>query len=272
LEASNATDPALGTSLLLAHCYERQERTASAWALFREVASLAAKSSDVDRAHIARVRAADLDSRLSRVTIDVNPTQISTLTVTLDDTTVPAASFGLAIPVDPGKRLLRATAANHSPYEQLVDVMPGPAALHVQIPTLTPLPRRPAEESPSVSNDVPADREPESGKNLVWVSGGLGVLAVGASATLVILAKTDYDESLGNCRTETLCSPRGLELRGAAEKKANWATVSGAVGVGLLGASLGLWLFDDDDETVPEGKVSLGATPNSANLTLEHRF
>src|SRR5688500_5523674 len=50
LEESNRIDPAVGTLLYLGECYERVGKTASAWATFREAASLATNSSQPDRA------------------------------------------------------------------------------------------------------------------------------------------------------------------------------------------------------------------------------
>src|SRR3954470_22350515 len=53
LEESERIDPAVGTLLYLGECYERMGKTASAWATFREAASLANNSNQADRARVA---------------------------------------------------------------------------------------------------------------------------------------------------------------------------------------------------------------------------
>jgi hypothetical protein len=45
-DASDRLDPALGTRLWLADCYDRAGKTASAWALFVEVADRAERGAD----------------------------------------------------------------------------------------------------------------------------------------------------------------------------------------------------------------------------------
>src|SRR6188768_4533635 len=61
LEESERIDPAIGTLLYLGECYEKTGRTASAWATFREAASLANTSNQADRARVASARAQGLE-------------------------------------------------------------------------------------------------------------------------------------------------------------------------------------------------------------------
>jgi serine/threonine-protein kinase len=56
LEESERIDPAVGTLLYLGECYERVGKTASAWATFREAASLANNMNQSDRARVAGSR------------------------------------------------------------------------------------------------------------------------------------------------------------------------------------------------------------------------
>src|SRR6478752_6509904 len=73
LEESERIDPAVGTLLYLGECYERAGKTASAWATFREAASLANNMNQGDRARVAGSRAQDLEPRLSRLSIELAP-------------------------------------------------------------------------------------------------------------------------------------------------------------------------------------------------------
>src|SRR3954470_23411052 len=58
--ASQELDPALGTTLYLADCYEQLGKTASAWALFQEAADGARRAQQADREQIATERAQNL--------------------------------------------------------------------------------------------------------------------------------------------------------------------------------------------------------------------
>src|SRR5215470_3965724 len=73
LERSQHIDPGVGTLLYLAECYEKSNRTASAWATFREAADAADRAKESVRARTGRDRAARLEPFLSRLTIQVAP-------------------------------------------------------------------------------------------------------------------------------------------------------------------------------------------------------
>src|SRR6186713_2867899 len=68
---SQRLDPAIGTLLNLADCYEKVGRTASAWAAFREAAALSHHGGDAKREAVAKERAAALEAQLSTLAIAV---------------------------------------------------------------------------------------------------------------------------------------------------------------------------------------------------------
>src|SRR5512138_3647032 len=63
-EASLRYDPAVGTRLNLATCYEKVNKPASAWGQYREAADVAAKQGDTKRRDFAQKAAAALEPRL----------------------------------------------------------------------------------------------------------------------------------------------------------------------------------------------------------------
>src|SRR5207245_4895145 len=73
---SNRLDAGIGTMLYLADCYEKSGQTASAWAQFREVASLAARQGD-PREKIARERVARLEPKLSKLSVSVSAADVT---------------------------------------------------------------------------------------------------------------------------------------------------------------------------------------------------
>src|ERR1017187_9987356 len=69
LEESQKNDAGLGTQFHLADCWQHLGRTASAWALFREVQSGARALGQTGRERVARDRALALEPWLSKIII-----------------------------------------------------------------------------------------------------------------------------------------------------------------------------------------------------------
>src|SRR5262249_41226110 len=109
LAASQKLDPGVGTMLNLADCHEKSGKTASAWVEFREVISSARAAGSKEREQLARTRAAALEKKLARLTITVDGAGAK-VQVTRDGVAIDHAAFGTAVPVDPGKHVVEATA------------------------------------------------------------------------------------------------------------------------------------------------------------------
>src|SRR5687767_6169905 len=71
LEESLRLDHGMGTQFNLAHCWDKLGRTASAWALFLDVAAAARASNQPQRETAARERAKALEPKLTRMRIEV---------------------------------------------------------------------------------------------------------------------------------------------------------------------------------------------------------
>ena len=142
-KASQELDPALGTLLRLADCYDRDGKTASAWATFKEVSSLAEQRGQVDRKRMADERVTDLETRLSRLELRVavkDPPK--GFEIQLNGVTVPKASYNAALPVDPGLQEVRALAPGHEPWTGSIDVPKGPADAGLDVPALKLAPKK----------------------------------------------------------------------------------------------------------------------------------
>src|SRR6185503_9463067 len=114
LEASQKLDPAPGTQFHLADCYEKIGRTASAWALFLEVAAQARSRIRAEQEKIARERASALEPKLSKLTFEVAAgARVPGLRVTRNGTEIDAALFGTPISVDPGPQRIVAEAPGY---------------------------------------------------------------------------------------------------------------------------------------------------------------
>jgi hypothetical protein len=274
LEASLELERGLGTLLLLAHCYEMIGRTASAWALFQDARALALADGEDERAEVARVRAEALSGKLSRLRIHRSARAPRALGVRRDGVPMPAESLDVALPVDPGEHRIEVTAKGYEPQSLRVLIRAGEPLTSVTLPELRPSPKR---ATPRNSPDAAAQAEGAApARVLAYTSGALGAAGVVLGATYGLMARAEYQRSLDHCRTESLCSQRGLALRDGAEGDAQIATISFAAGGGLLATSLVLFLVAPSDgpseHTIALSVPLLRLEPRGGSVAWEGTF
>lgn len=261
-EASESQDVAVGTLLRLGDCYERTGRLASAWARFREASSLAQTQGMADRVRIANIRARSLAYRMGRLTIVAPQPLPAGFHLELDGVAVSSASFGAPLPVDAGTLVLRAAAPGFVPIERRVSV-PSTDSARVKV-SLAPLQPDPAlatggeprtlvvrlapvaaTPAPAPATRVAPRPAPEPKEDLGYgtrVAGislaALGGLGLATSGVMAIFAKKRDNASRQYCPEGDACTRHGVELRHEAGKLADAATISAAVGGGLLATGL----------------------------------
>jgi hypothetical protein len=265
-EASESLDVAVGTLLHLANCYESIGRLATAWARFREARSLAAAQSMPDRERIAAMRAEALEPKLARMAISV-PAQVPRgFSVRLGETVVPRASWGSAIPLDAGLVTVEASAPGHESFRKQVSVPVEPGArVTVEVPPLRALRVSPTRPASAVVNDDRGD-----GMRTIGLTVGVvGALGLASSGALTIVATKRNDESLKHCpMSVNRCSSDGIELRNEAGRLADLATVSAAVGAGLV--ITGVVLYIASPRSRKEGvSVAVGPTFHARGAGLQ---
>lgn len=276
-EASNAIDPGLGVKLWLADCYDRVGRTASAWGLFSEAAAIAHQSSQAERERLANERAADLEQRLSKLELRPPAGGLPDgSSVTLNGTTIPAASVGSALPVDPGDEVIVVRAPGFQTLTLRRSVPPGPASILLSVPPLEP---EPVASAPRDARAPGGDRgtkpaAPGSTQRLLAYSiGGLGVASLAGGALLAFRAHALDGQSREHCLVEepNACTVEGASLREEAQNYGNVATAAVIAG-GVLAAT-GVVLFI----TAPSGKhvsarVGASVASGGGSLFLRGRF
>lgn len=228
--ASQELDPALGTLLYLADCYDRAGRSASAWALFREVAERARRAEQPDRQRIAQERAVALESQLSRLELRV-PTarQVPGLALFSGGAPVPRASWNAILPVDPGSLRIEARAPGKKPWSTEVKIPAGPSRQVVEVPNLEAVP---AARAPALTAAPPPLERPASAQRISGlIIGGLGVGALAVGGFFGYRAYAKNQDSKGDCRADSpnACTPAGTALR---EQAADAAKISTVVMVG----------------------------------------
>jgi hypothetical protein len=268
LEASQKLDPGTGTQFHLADCYEHVGRTASAWALFLEVAARARERQRAEQEQIARGRAGVLEPKLSTLTIVVpEASRADGLVIKRDGTDVESALFGSAINVDPGRHAITAEAPGHRGFQTEVTVGPDGARETVEIPALEAV-RAGRSKAPA---GAPLDAPPKpqrSGSGLrtiAYLSLGVGVVGLGAGTFLALRSSSkrrDADELADACGARCQNSdPRAkqiTELDDSARSAKTMATIGFVVGG--VGAATGVTLLvlsrRSRKETAPAAAVT----------------
>lgn len=279
---SQSLDPALGTLLRLADCYDHVGKTASAWALFEEAKALAEREHQADRRLIAAERAGDLEGRLSRVRFEVATQRASDVQITFNGVAVPRATWTTPLPVDPGPGRVEASAPGFETWHGEVEVPEGPSELAVRIPALVAEPDPASSRAASAQARGAQDRGPQSASSsgsrqrvIGFVLGGVGVASLVAGGVLALQARSLYEDSLGQCRPEDVraCTPRGVELRDDAKLHADMATVFMVAGGALASAGFVLVVAAPTGKARRSGleRVELrpGAASAAAGVTLK---
>jgi hypothetical protein len=287
LAESHRLDPAIGTLLNLADCYEKSGKTASAWSRFLEAADVARASGQAPREKTARARAAALEPRLSRVKVDVPPaSRIPGLSVSRDGVTVGEPLWGVPAPVDPGDHTVIARAAGKKDFSAKV-VVSGEGTVVVVIPALEAgtseappvAPVAPPVASTAAPRPVPPPTAPPPAEPPPSGGGwqkptGLALTGVGAVGLVLgtvfgLRAKSKNDDSLAQCRSNdaTACTQEGKNLRDSAHSAATLSTVSFGVGVAAVAGGLALYF------TAPSpGSSTAAVRVGPGNVSLEGSF
>jgi hypothetical protein len=275
---SQKLDPAPGTLLNLARCYEALGKTASAWVEYKAAAALAGQLGQKDREEGARDLAAKLEPKLSKLTIVAAATP--GLVVTSDGVEIGAATFGTPLSVDPGEHVIQASAPGYKAWSAKVVVGPNADSKTASIPTLekeagpvptatavpattapataTVAPTAPPTAEPTATSTVPPPEGSSSMRTASYVLMGAGVVGIGVGAVFGGLAASD----VGNAQSDPalcpdkVCTPAGRAAINDASTKALISTI--ALPVGLAAAGAGVVLFFVSAPKSPE-KASLPA-------------
>ncbi|MBX3127386.1 MAG: tetratricopeptide repeat protein [Polyangiaceae bacterium] len=284
-EQSQRIDPAIGTLLYLADCYERSGRLASAWATFREGASVARAAGQAERAAAGEKRAELLAARLSKLVIEVAASNrdIAGFVVTRRGASVDPGVFGVEVPVDPGPHEITARAPGYQDFTATVKVGESAARERVTIPPLersaqpaaAPEPvAAPAVVTPPVGPPPPADRGTRDGsgqRTAGLVVGGLGVVGVGVGAFFGLRAIGKNDDAKALCPRGNVCDePRGVDLTDDAKGAALVSNIAFGVGAAAVIGGAVLYL------TAPSSPAGVRLYPavstRAGGLSLGGRF
>lgn len=258
---SQRLGPASGTLLNLGECHAKANRTASAWAAFSQAIALAHSANQADREAYAKERVAEIEGSLVKLALKVDVGDSKGLVVKRDNVELGQAAWGTPVPVDPGPHVIEASAPGKKTWKTTVEVG-SERLLEVPVPALEA-----AEPSADASTGSPFFTQ----KRIGLAVGGLGIVFVAVGAVFGVDAIGKNADAKDNCRTETLCSLRGLELTDDAKSSAAASTIFFILGTASLtaGAILFFTAGDDRQDTKAAKRVRFAPVfgPGSAGVS-----
>ncbi len=269
LEESERIDPGIGTLLYLGECYEKTGRTASAWATFREAASSAQAQGETDRARIAGARADRLQGGLSKLTVRVAPetARLPALRVTRDNAPIASTLFGVAIPVDPGKYHIAASADGYEEFQGELELAGNGDSKTLDIPSLkaappsaaafgapqtspvtgsTPSPSRAAPSALAGDESVAPGKPAGALRMASYATGAAGIVALGIGSYFGARAISKNHDAEDHCANGTQCQDaEGPRLTSQAKDAAVVANITIAAGAALVVTGVVLYLTSE---------------------------
>jgi hypothetical protein len=243
LAESQRLDPAAGTLLNLAECYDKNGQTASAWATFGEAARAAELRKRSDWKATADARVKELEPNLSYLVVDVDPETSSApnLTITRDGEPLGSATWATAIPVDPGPHAIAATATGREPLRTTIEVGKARdrAVVHIKLE---------AAKVTTTTVVLPPPPPPEKKSAFPKTAVGLGVAGVGVAGIATglvfgLMASSQNSTVDKECPTDLCSSREGLDANGRAHTFATVSTIAVIAGAVLAAAGVTIWLW-----------------------------
>ena len=289
LEESNRIDPAVGTLLYLGECFERVGKTASAWATFREAASLATNSNQADRARVAAGRAQDLEPRLSRLSVELAPevSRIDGVVVKRGNQRIEPSLYGTPLPVDPGDYRIEVSAPGYEVWSTPISVAAGGGSASVRVPGLVKAADAPATPAAAPAGSPPAQVDtgnalppPTTAKSgglstqetLGLFVGAVGLVGVGLGSYFGIRAISRNSDAEAECPTSGLCNTQnGVDLTTDAQQDARFSNIAFAAGGVLVATGAVLYLTGGSSKADRVALVPVLA-PNIAAASIAGRF
>lgn len=274
LAESYRLDPATGALLATALCYERAGRLASAWAAYTEAAARSKQEGRADREESARAKALELEPRLAKVIVELEPgAGVSGLVVTRDGATLGEGVLGTALPVDPGTHVVEARAPGRRGFSVRIESTEGTTA-RVAVPVLAVEGPAPAVPPPSTTEAARDEAGSESPfftplRTTGVVVAGVGLVGLAIGGVFGAKALSLNAKSNDNC-TEDACNPDGYDQRTEARQAGNLSTVFVATGLALAAGGITLIIIGAPDD--PEGTASITPLPGGAFSRIRMRF
>ncbi|HMA94784.1 MAG TPA: hypothetical protein VKP30_18970 [Polyangiaceae bacterium] len=286
LAQSHKADPAGGTVMLLAMCYEQLGRTASAWAKYGEALALARRDGRQDRAQKAQESIEALAPQLTyaNVTLEDAASKQIPMEFVLDEVPIPLL-IDAKVPIDPGPHRLLVRAKGYEAWSCDFEITPLIPVLTITVPMLKREPVEPsstalsqsrsAEPRTAQSGQFVAATSPEPSsysttRTLGWVIGGAGLVSLGVGTYFAVHASRLSDKANATCPASECADRDAVAWNDDARRSANMSTWFVGAGAAALVAGGAMVVFGGHSE----GSLSAGAfvLPHGGTLSFRGTY
>jgi hypothetical protein len=283
LAQSHKADPAGGTVLLLAMCYEQTGRTATAWAKYGEAVAMARRDGRPDRAQKAQQGMDALTPKLSYATVTLEPeakTQPN-MELSLDEVAIPLL-IDAKVPVDPGMHRLVVSAKGFASWSHEFEITDGGAVVTITVPALRPLAVEPATLEPARPTlfiepatpvNPPPELEPRSSNStrmFGWVIGGAGLVSAGIGGYFALHANRLDKKANDRCPSVDCNDAQAVSWNQDALRDAKASTW--LVGLGAAAAVTGAALVIFGGSSGERVSTTAIALPNGGVLSISGKY
>jgi hypothetical protein len=242
-EQSQEADPAIGTELNIALCYEQwgDQHVVAAYHAYQEAERLATAKKDA-RAKLARKKVADLEQKLPHLQVMLPSDADTNAVILLDGKEMDRATLGQDMLVEAGDHTVEARVPGAPPNLQKVHLALA-AREHVQVDvpkvTLVVTPNGAPPPPPPPPKKIV---ERKTGRLYGGIAlAGLGGVSLGVASYVAVIARSDYNDAIASCPSSTCTSKSSYNATQDAISHANTATIVG--GVGVVAAAVGVYLI-----------------------------
>jgi hypothetical protein len=230
LVESQRLDPASGTQLALAKCYDQAGKTASAWALYKDITFAFKKAGNAAGEKAASDKVDELEKKLSRLQINA-AADAPGLVIRRDDEEVGKAVLGTPIAVDPGPHVIEATAPGYQVWQTTVTIGKESDTQAVNIPALTMAPKKTSTL-----------------RTAGYVASGVGLAGVVVGGIFGGLAASAKSALEGECPGNVCPAGKPTDDLAGARSKAAISTIGIAVGGAALATGIVLFIVSGKGE------------------------
>lgn len=249
-QASENLDPAEGTRMNLAQCFDKLGKTASAWKLYTEIAKVTKKE---NRRATASKRSKDLESELVRLTIEVpESSEIDGLEITRNDVVVDKDQWNQAVPVDPDDYTITAKAKGHEEWSKRVKIKAKDKV--VEIPKLVKV-KAQAKDEPELPNR-------HRKLAIALAGGGGGAIVIGSVFALHGRSQQNKSDELCN-PTYPTCGAEGVTANRQARRDAMVANITWVVGGATLAGAVVAYVMGRKQ---PEPAISIAPVIDAEHM------
>ena len=231
-EQSQQADPAIGTQLNIALCYEQWGHVASAYRAYIEAERLAVQKKD-DRAKGARKKIDALGPTVPRLTLVLPTDADPAASVVLDGQEIARDKLADELLVEIGDHRVEGRVPGMPPHAVTIKLA---ASQHLRFVIELPKPAVARVAPPPPPPPPPARR---SGRLYAGIAlGGAGVIALGLSAHYALGARSDYASAIGDCPMLQCTTEAAYQATQDARSRASTMSFVAVGGVALAAAGV----------------------------------